>query len=134
MSAFTRQALVSTAGASPFLNRGGSADRAFGSLRVLAEGQAAVVMCAAKRGLRDPAVSFVLRGRVAGRIHAPQGCNLALAAFDRNALFHYFMWMLRVNGGRGVRVDDRRDARAWKQGILGFSKQWGEAPIFSSYP
>ena len=40
------------------------------------------------------------------------------------------MQMIRINGESGVRGDDRRDERAWKQGIWGVAEHWRERRRF----
>ena len=42
---------------------------------------------------------------------------------DDIVMSYYIISMLRVSGGNGVRVDGRRDATAWKQGISGVAKR-----------
>ncbi len=39
-------------------------------------------------------------------------------------LLYSIMNILLVNGGIGLRGDDRRDGRAWKQGIWGVAEHW----------
>ncbi len=115
--------------------------RSLGSKAMAGKSSACGVKCdlTQRRKGTDQRADDSLKTNAKGLLTAAHGVENAMKSSgnakkstgETNIFIYSIILLVRVIGRRGVRVDDRRDARAWKEGICGVAKHWEERRRFS---